>query len=111
MLPDFGAHRRCVMRMLPLPPLQVVQVAAEGDGCALHGGNGDPIVNGRSTLAAHAHLDELRSNKSVPGNASITALINAGRVDRADWLAGVHMPVLAVGPVISQYGNATYLAE
>src|SRR6476646_11282523 len=40
MLPDFGAHRRFVMRMLPLPPLQVVQVAAESDGCALHGGNG-----------------------------------------------------------------------
>src|SRR6478672_9178294 len=77
MLPDVGAHRRFVMRMLPLPPLQVVQVAAEGDGCALHGGNGDSIVNGRPTLAAHAHLDELLSNKSVPGNPSITALINA----------------------------------
>jgi len=99
------------MRMLPLPPLQVVQVAAEGDGCALHGGNGDSIVNGRPTLAAHAHLDELWSKKSVPGNASITALINAGRVDGADWLAGVGVPVLAVGPVISQYGDAAYLAE
>ncbi len=65
------------MRMLPLPPLQVVQVAAEVDGCALYGGNGDPIVNGCPTLTANAHLDELWSNKSVPGNPSITALINA----------------------------------
>src|SRR6476646_5368994 len=59
MLPDFGAHRRFVMRMLPLPPLQVVQVAAEGDGGAFHGGNGDAIIDGGPTLTAHSHLDEL----------------------------------------------------
>jgi len=89
------------MWMLPLPPLQVVQVAAEGDRGAFHGGNGDPIIDGCATLAAHAHLDELRSNQSVPGNSSIAALINAGRVDRADWFARTRVPVLAVDPVIS----------
>jgi hypothetical protein len=51
-LPDVGAHRRFVVRMLPLPPLQVVQVAAERDGRALHRGNGNPIVDGCATLAA-----------------------------------------------------------
>jgi hypothetical protein len=77
MLPNIGAHRSFIVRMLPLPPLQVVQVAAEGDRRALHGGNGDAIIDGRPALAAHAHLDELRSNKSVPWNASIAVLINA----------------------------------
>ena len=76
-LPNVGAHGSFFVRMLPFPPLQVVQVAAERKGCAFHGGNGDPIVNGRPALAAHADLDELWSNKSVPGNPPITALINA----------------------------------
>jgi len=111
MIPDVGAHRRFLIRMLPLPPLQVVQIAAEGDGCAFHGGDGNPIVNGRPTLAAHATLDEFRRNQPVPGNAPVTVLVNAGRIDRANGIAGTRVPVLAVDPVISQHGNAAYLAE
>src|SRR5438445_8713541 len=97
--------------MLPLPPVQIVQVAAEGDGRALHGGNRDPVIDECPTLAAHAHLDELRSNKSVPGNPSISALVSAGGINRADGFAGTSVPVLAVGPVVSQHGEATYLTE
>jgi len=99
------------MRMLPLPPLQVVQVAAEVDGCALYGGNGDPIVYGRPALAAHTHLDELRRNKSVPGNPPISALISPRRIDWADRTRGAGVPVLAIGPMVSQHGDVADLAE
>lgn len=97
--------------MLPLPPLEVVQVAAEHEGRTLHGGNGDPIVDGCPTLAAHARLDELWRNQSVPGNPSISTLISAGRIDGANGTAGTRVPVLAVDPVVSQHGDAAYLAE
>src|ERR1041384_6275910 len=79
---DIGAHWCFFSWMLPLPPLQIVQVAAERDGCALHGGNGDPIGDGCSTLVADACLDELWRNESVPGNAPVPLLINAGRIDQ-----------------------------
>lgn len=97
--------------MLPLPPLQIVQVAAKCDGWALHGGNGDSILDGYATLAAHAAVDELRRNQSVPGNPSIAVLINAGRIDRANGIAGMCVPVLAVDPVVTQDGDTAYLAE
>ena len=111
MLPDALAPWRVFLRVLALPPLQIVQVAAERDGCALHGGNGDPIGDGCSTLVADACLDELWRNESVPGNAPVPLLINAGRIDRANGVASARVPVLAVGPVVSQHGDAAYVAE
>ncbi|SRR5579871_5294017 len=109
--PDIAAHRRLFVRMLPLPPVQVVQVAAERDRCALHSGNGNPIVDGCRALTAHARLDELWRNKSMPGNPPVSALINARRIDRANGTARASVPVLAIGPMVSQHGDATNLAE
>ena len=110
-LADIGAHWCFFIWMLPLPPLQIVQVAAERDGCALHGGNGDPIGDGCPTLVADSSLGELWGNQPVPGNAPVPLLINAGRIDRANGVASARVPVLAVDPVVSQYGDAAYLAE
>src|SRR5438270_3269611 len=111
MLPDVATHRRFVVWMLPLPPLEVVQIAAKPDGCALHGGDGDAIINRRPTLAAHAALNELRSNQSVPGNAPVPVLIDAGGIDGANRFAGAGVPILAVGPMVSQHGHAANLAK
>src|SRR5882724_6221 len=110
-LPDVGAHRRFAVRMLPLPPLHVVQVAAEPNGCTLHCGNGNPIFDGCPALAAHAALDELRRNQSVPGNAPVSVFIDAGSIDWANGNSGAGVPVLAVGPVVSQHSNAADLAK
>src|ERR1051326_5541730 len=110
-LPDVGAHGRFLIRMLPLPPLQVVQIAAEREGCPLHRGNGDAIVDGRPTLAAPAPLNEFRRNQAVPGNTPVMLLINAGRIDRANGIACMRVPVLAVDPMVAQHGDAAYLAE
>src|ERR1051326_1073809 len=105
-LPDALTHGRFFVWMLPLPPLQVVQVATERDGCALHGSDGDASFNRCATLAAHAALNELRRNQSVPGNAPVSVLIDAGSIDGANRLAGAGVPVLAVGPIVGQYGHA-----
>jgi hypothetical protein len=110
-LPDIATHRRFFVRMLTLPPLQVVQVAAERDGRTLNPGNRYPIVDGCATFAAHAAWDKLRRYQSVPGNPSISALINAGSIDWANWFAAIGVPVLAVGPVISQHSDAADLAQ
>src|SRR6476646_1458216 len=109
--PDALTHGRFFFWMLPLPPLQIVQVAAKRDGCALYGGDGDAIVNRCPTLAAHAALNELRGNQPVPGNAPVPVLIDAGGIDWANRLASAGVPVLAVGPIVSQDVYAADLAE
>src|SRR5690242_10879409 len=43
--PDAFTHGSFFFWMLPLPPLQVVEIAAKRNGCALYGGDGDAIVN------------------------------------------------------------------
>src|SRR5579864_4798231 len=111
MFPDVGTHRRFLVWMLPLPPLQVVQVAAKRDGCALHGGDGDAVIDGYPTLAAHAALNELWRNEPMPGNAPVAILINAGGIYRANRFAGVGVPVLAVSPMVGHHGHAANFAE
>src|SRR5690242_15774689 len=106
MLPDALTHGRFFVWMLPLPPLQVVQVAAKRDGRTLQCGNGNPVVDGCPTLAAYAALNELRSDQSVPGNTPVSVLIDAGSIDGANRFAGAGVPVLAVSPVVGQYGYA-----
>src|SRR5579859_27719 len=111
MFPDALTHWRFFIWMLPLPPLQVVQVAAKRDGCALQRGDGNPVVDGCPTLAADAALNELRRNQSVPGNAPVSVLIDAGSIDGANRFAGAGVPILAVSPVVGQYSHAANLAE
>jgi hypothetical protein len=97
--------------MLPLPPLEVVQVAAKHTRRALYLGDRDAIFHWCSTLATPAFGNEFRGDHTVPGNPPVAAVIEAGAVDRANRDAGPRMPVLAVRPVICQHGHAADLAE
>src|SRR5476651_1266729 len=108
MLPDVHTHGCVFIGMLPFPPLQVVQVAAELDGGTLHLGDSDPVFNGRATLVAYSGLYELRLNRAVPWNAPVSMLINAGGIDRAGRGTGAGMPILAVGPLV-EIGRAHVL--
>src|SRR5215831_5032748 len=97
--------------MLPLPPLQVVQVAAKRNGSALHGIDGNPVVDGCPTFAAHAALNKLRRNRPVPGNPPVSVVINAGSIDGANRFAGAAVPVLAVSPIVGGHRYAADFAE
>src|SRR5579864_5079348 len=100
MFPDVGTHRRFLVWMLPLPPLQVVQIAAKRDGRALHGGDGDAVIDGCAALVTHTGLNELGRDQSMPGDAPVPLLIDAGSIDGTNRFAGVGMPVLAVSPMV-----------
>jgi len=110
-LPDALAPRRVFIRVLALPPLQIVQVAAEGEWSAFHGGNGKPIMHGAGALVADAGAYGLGRNGAMPGDAAVALVIHSRSIDRADGSGRARVPVLAVGPVIVENGNATNFAE
>src|SRR5882672_10819069 len=110
MLPDVLAHGRFFIWMLPLPPLHVMQVAAEFDRRPLHRRDRYSICNGCATLVTRTGLDQFRLNHSVPWNALVSMVINARRIDWADRATSAGMPVLAVGPMLGQNGRAANFA-
>src|SRR5580765_7931692 len=110
-LRDVLAHGRFFIWMLPFPPLHVMQVAAEFDRRLLHRSDRDSICNRCATLVTRASLDQFRLYHSVPGNALVSMIINARRIDWADRATSAGMPVLAVGPMVGQNGRATNFAE
>src|SRR4249920_1119247 len=111
MFPDALTHGRFFIWMLPFPPLQIVHVTAKRDGRAFYGSDGNPVVDGCPTLAAHAALNKFRRDQPVPGNAPVPVLIDAGGIDWANRLAGAGMPILAIGPIVGQHSYAADLAE
>jgi hypothetical protein len=111
MLPDFLTHGRIFCGMLTLPPLQVVEIAAEDSRRALDGGNANAIGKSLAAFAANAPADLLRFNRSMPGNSAVSIFVETGGVNGANGFAGAGVPVLAVRPMIGEYCKPANLAE
>jgi hypothetical protein len=111
MLPDTLTHRRIFLGMLALPPDQIVQVAAKREGSALHAGNRNTVFKIGAALVADPAVALLRRYGAVPGDAAVSVFVETRSINWTDWLAGTRMPVLAVRPVIDQYGDAANLTE
>jgi len=61
--------------MLPLPPIQVMQVAAKLSRGTLHGGDLYAVSKMLATLAAQAPADGLGLNIPMPWDAVVSILI------------------------------------
>ena len=77
MLPDPMTHGRVFAGMLALPPVEIVQVAAEGQRSAFNGGDRNTVVDQSAAFAAYAGGDELRRNRTVPGDAAIALVVDS----------------------------------
>ena len=111
MLPDSLAHRRLFVRVLALPPLHVVQIAAELKRRTLHYNDLKSVGKDRSALMAHSRDALFRLDCAVSRNAPVAAIVQTGRVDRPNGLARVAMPVLAVGEVVHEHGDGADFAK
>src|SRR5260370_12469010 len=100
MLPDIFAHRRSFAGVLALPPLQIVQVAAELDGRSVRNGDGQPLLKAFPAFVANPGLNMIRFDGPVPGDAAIPVFIQTGRIDWANRFAGARVPVLAICPMV-----------
>jgi hypothetical protein len=87
MRPDVLTHGRIFCGMLALPPLQVVEIAAEDSRRSLDGGNGYAIGKGLAAFAANARADLLWLNRSMPGDSAVSVFVQTGRVDGANGFA------------------------
>jgi hypothetical protein len=97
--------------MAALPPSQVASVAAENLHGAFHSGHADAVVKRLAAFAALACASRLRLNCAVPGNAMVTTFIQARGINRTNRPLRARVPVLAIGPVVSQDGQLADLAK
>ena len=77
MLFDPIAHGCVLAGMLALPPVEIMQVAAEGQWSTFNGGDGNAVADWGAAFTAYAGGDELRRNGPVPGNATIALVIDS----------------------------------
>lgn len=99
------------MRVLALPPLEIVLVTAEGAWCTFDRSNGDTFCEGFAAFIAYAGAHVLRFYRAMPGNATISRFVKAGSVDGADGFVRARVPVLTICPVVNEHTNAANLAE
>lgn len=111
MFPDALAHGCVFLRVLALPPLEIVQVTAEGEWRTFDDSNGDAFREGFAAFIAYAGANVLRFNRAMPGNATISRFVKTGSVDGADGFGCARVPVLTICPVVSEHSNAANLAE
>lgn len=107
---DVVTHRRVFAGVLALPPLQVVEIAAEQLRRGFYGSNAKAISKGLTALTADTSADLLRINAIVPGNSMVSIFVKARCVDGANGLADASVPVLAVRPVIDGHRQPANLA-
>ena len=108
---DVAAHGCVFIRMLAMPPVQIVQVTAELFWSAFNHGDLQTISERPAAFAARSAPYLLWFNDAVPWDAPIAILIQAGRIDRADCRPCARMPVLAVCPVISGERNTAQFTK
>jgi len=108
---NVAAPRGIFAGVVALPPVEIVQVRAEDELSAFDGGDRNAVADWAAAFGANAGVDELGRDGPVPGNAAIVFVIDSGAVDRAERSGRARVPVLAVGPVVVQDGNATNVAE
>lgn len=77
MLPDPVTHGRVFAGVLALPPIEIMQVAAEGQWSAFNGGDGNTIMDWGAAFTAYAGSDELRRNGAMPGDTAIALVVDS----------------------------------
>ncbi len=97
--------------MHAIPPLEIMQIAAELPALALDGGHCDAVSERLAASAAHAGLSGFWRDRTTPGNAVVSVLVKTGGVNRPDGPARARVPILAVRPVVDEHHKAANLAE
>ena len=77
MLADPVTHECVFAGMLALPPIEIMQVAAEGQRSTFKGGDRNTVVDRGAAFTADAGGDELRWNGTMPGDAAIALVVDS----------------------------------
>lgn len=110
-LTDPMTHGRVFAGMLALPPIQIMKVAAKGQRCAFQARDRDTVLDRAAAFVAHAGVDEFGFHDAVPRDAAIAFVVDSGGIDWTERNRRARVPVLAIGPVVIQNGNAANLAK
>ena len=111
LLADVPTHRRILARMLALPPVEIMQIAAELQGRRFGSDNRQSFRKSCAADMAGSACDLLGFDCAMPRNAPVTALIETRGIDRALRIATARMPVLAVCPMVGKYLESADLTK
>ena len=105
------AHGRILSGMLTLPPVEIMQVAAEFQRCRFMPDDRQSFRKRRTTDMAGSARDLLGFDCAMPGNAPVTVLVKTRGIHRTHGIAIASMPVFAVCPMVGKDMESADLAE